>query len=143
MVIELWIYIFKGVGHDFRVKQRDLMPFWQFLRHFSKSPCTAICTIYLFQSIFSLCPKAFSLNLQNFPLLVKPLNNPFIKLNLILQFGFQILPSFITRLDHPCSFHSRFFMSDNSVIQCVQKFWSDYLNLVIFEVFGVKFSAKK
>ena len=28
-------------------------------------------------------------------------------------------------------------------IQCVQKFWSDYLNLVIFEVFEVKFSAKK
>ena len=28
-------------------------------------------------------------------------------------------------------------------VQCVQKFWSDYLNLVIFEVFGVTFSAKE
>ena len=33
--------------------------------------------------------------------------------------------------------------TDSSVVQCVQKFWSDYLNLVNFEVFGVKLSAKK
>ena len=46
------------------------------------------------------------------------------------------------RLTHASHVGEGIFSGDREV-QCVQKFWSDYLNLVIFEVFGVTFSAKE
>ena len=62
-------------------------------------------------------------------------------LGIFRKTGFSFLCFYYHHLDELRKFST--IIPKPEFLQCVQKFVADYLNLVIFEVFGVKCSAKK